>query len=61
MNCIRDLSRAPLLRQKDPWNNGIFLGAAIQRQRSILSWSVTLSVYGADTIAIDLSLSALIP
>jgi hypothetical protein len=28
--------------------------------RSILSWSVILSVYGADTIAIDLSLSVLI-
>jgi hypothetical protein len=26
----------------------------------ILSWTVILSVYGADTIAIDISLSALI-
>jgi hypothetical protein len=34
--------------------------AAIQRRGSILSWSIILSVYGADTIAIDLSLSALI-
>jgi hypothetical protein len=34
--------------------------AAIQRRGSKLSWSVILSVYGADTIAIDLSLSALI-
>ncbi len=36
------------------------LRAAIQRRGSKLSWSVILSVYGADTIAIDLSLSALI-
>ena len=35
-------------------------GADIQRQGSILAWIVILSVYGADTIAIDLSLSALI-
>ncbi len=35
-------------------------GAAIQRRGSILAWTVILSVYGADTIAIDLSLSALI-
>jgi hypothetical protein len=34
--------------------------AAIQRRGSILSWIVILSVYGAVTIAIDLSLSALI-
>jgi hypothetical protein len=34
--------------------------AAIQRQGSILAWIVILSVYGADTIATDLSLSALI-
>jgi hypothetical protein len=34
--------------------------AAIQRREFILSWTVILSVYGADTIAIDLSLSALI-
>jgi hypothetical protein len=34
--------------------------AVIQRRGSIPSWSVILSVYGADTIAIDLSLSALI-
>jgi hypothetical protein len=34
--------------------------AAIQRQGSILAWTVILSVYGADTIAIDLPLSALI-
>ncbi len=32
----------------------------IQRRGSILAWIVILSVYGADTIAIDLSLSALI-
>ncbi len=31
-----------------------------QRRGSILAWMVILSVYGADTIAIDLSLSALI-
>jgi hypothetical protein len=36
------------------------LRAAIQRQGSILAWIVILSVYGADTIATDLSLSALI-
>jgi hypothetical protein len=30
---------------------------AIQRRGSILAWIVILSVYGADTIAIDLSLS----
>jgi hypothetical protein len=36
------------------------LRAVIQRRGSILSWCVILSVYGADTIAIDLSLSALI-
>jgi hypothetical protein len=35
-------------------------GAAIQRRGSILAWIVILSVYGADTIAIDISLSALI-
>ncbi len=34
--------------------------ADIQRQGFILAWIVTLSVYGADTIAIDNSLSALI-
>jgi hypothetical protein len=34
--------------------------AAIQRRGSILAWIIILSVYGADTIAIDLSLSALI-
>jgi hypothetical protein len=34
--------------------------AAIQRRGSILAWMGILSVYGADTIAIDLSLSALI-
>jgi hypothetical protein len=28
--------------------------AAIQRRGSILAWTVILSVYGADTIAIDL-------
>jgi hypothetical protein len=33
--------------------------AAIQRRCSTLSWIVILSVYGAVTIAIDLSLSAL--
>jgi hypothetical protein len=33
---------------------------AIQKRGSILSWIVILSVYGEDTIAIDLSLSALI-
>jgi hypothetical protein len=35
-------------------------GADIQIFNSILAWIVILSVYGADTIAIDLSLSALI-
>ncbi len=34
--------------------------ADIQRRGSILAWIVILSVSGADTIAIDLSLSALI-
>ncbi len=34
--------------------------ADIQRLGTILAWIVILSVYGADTIAIDLSLSALI-
>jgi hypothetical protein len=34
--------------------------ADIQRQGSILAWIVVLSVYGEGTIAIDLSLSALI-
>jgi hypothetical protein len=34
--------------------------AAIQRRGPILAWIVILSVYGADTIAIYLSLSALI-
>ncbi len=34
--------------------------ADIQRRGSLLSWIVILSVYGADTIAIDVSLSALI-
>jgi hypothetical protein len=34
--------------------------AAIQRRGSILAWIVILSFYGVDTIAIDLSLSALI-
>jgi hypothetical protein len=36
------------------------LRAAIQRRGSILAWTVILSVYDAGTIAIDLSLSALI-
>ncbi len=34
--------------------------ADIQRRGPILAWVVILSAYGADTIAIDLSLSALI-
>jgi hypothetical protein len=34
--------------------------ADIQKRGPILAWIVILSVYGADTIAIDLSLSALI-
>ncbi len=34
--------------------------AAIQGRGSILAWIVILSVYGADTIAIDLSLSAMV-
>jgi hypothetical protein len=34
--------------------------AAIQRGGPILAWTVILSVYGADAIASDLSLSALI-
>ncbi len=34
--------------------------AAIQRRGSKLAWVVILTVYGAGTIAIDLSLSALI-
>jgi hypothetical protein len=34
--------------------------ADIQRWGFILAWTVILSVYGADTIAIDLSLSVLI-
>jgi hypothetical protein len=34
--------------------------ADIQRRGTILAWIVILSVYGADKIAIDLSLSALI-
>jgi hypothetical protein len=33
---------------------------AIQRRGSILAWIVIFSVYGADTIEIDLSLSSLI-
>ncbi len=40
---------------------GYGLWAAIQRRGhigSILAWTVILSVYGTDTIAIDLSLSA---
>jgi hypothetical protein len=40
------------IRILNPW-------AAIQRRGPILAWIVILSVYGADTIAIDLSLSAL--
>jgi hypothetical protein len=36
------------------------LRAAFQRRGSILAYIVILSVYDADTIAIDLSLSALI-
>ncbi len=36
------------------------VGAAIQRRGSKLAWVVILSVYGAGTIAIDLSLSAMI-
>ncbi len=38
----------------------LFNWADIQRRGSILAWTVIFSVYGADTIAIDLSLSALI-
>ncbi len=34
--------------------------ADIQRLGTLMTWIVILSVYGADTIAIDLSLSALI-
>ncbi len=36
----------------------LFFWAAIQRQGSILSWIVSLSVYGANTIAIDLPFCA---
>jgi hypothetical protein len=35
--------------------------ADIQRRGAKLAWMTILSVYGADTIAIDFSLSALIP
>jgi hypothetical protein len=35
------------------------LWAAVKRRGSILAWTVILSVYGADTIAIDLYLPAL--
>ena len=37
-----------------------FSWTAIQRRGSILAWTVFLSVYGADTIAIVLSLFELI-
>ncbi len=36
------------------------IGADIQRRGFILAWIVILSVYGVDTIATDLSFSALI-
>jgi hypothetical protein len=63
-----DVSSGILVPLYDPDTNMIFLSgecsqaarAAIQRRGSILSWTLILSVYGADTIAIDLSLSALI-
>ena len=48
----------PCLGVKIRYNSG--LRAGIQRRGSILAWIVILSVYGADTIAFDLSLSALI-
>jgi hypothetical protein len=53
---LRLTSVLPLLCPFLPQN----LRAAIQRRGSILAWIVILSFYGADTIAIDLSLSALI-
>jgi hypothetical protein len=37
-----------------------FFWAAIQRRVSIMAWIVIFSVYGAYTIAIDLSLSDLL-
>ncbi len=39
---------------------GLGLWADIQRRGFMLAWIVILSVYGTDTIAIDLSLSMLI-
>ncbi len=39
---------------------GLWPGLLFSRRGSILAWIVILSVYGADTIAIDLSLAALI-
>jgi hypothetical protein len=53
---IKQKFEAPLPR----FENFAFPRAYIQRRGSILAWIVILSVYGADTIAIDLSLSALI-
>jgi hypothetical protein len=45
---------------RKPVNLIVLNWAAIQRRGSILAWTVILSVYGADTIEIDISLSALI-
>ncbi len=50
--CWVDWARHAVL----PW----LLQAAIQRRGSILSWIVILPVYGTATIAIDVSLAALI-
>ncbi len=42
------------------WVAFLLSRADIQRRGAKLAWMTILSVYGADTIAIDLSLSALI-
>ncbi len=39
---------------------GLWPGLLFSRRGSILAWIVILSVYGADTIAIDLSIAGLI-
>jgi hypothetical protein len=46
--------------EKYTWMEVAALKIAAALYRSILSWTVILSVYGADTIAIDISFSVLI-
>jgi hypothetical protein len=61
LSLARDLEKPLMsLHGTERRERGYGLWADIQRRVSILAWIVILSVYGTDTIAIDLSLCTLI-